>query len=124
MLFNSLSFLVFLPIVVGIYSFPNHRWQNHLLLATSLFFYACWDWRFVFLLLLTVVVDFFVACSIESMQKRGAPAGRRKLVLAEMPAGPEFFADMDSRFKAAPPPDVVAIGARAKGGFAPAAVYA
>ena len=82
MLFNSLEFLVFLPIVIAVYWLLNHRWQNYFLLAASLFFYACWDWRFVFLLLLTVVVDFLVARSLESMQQRGAPTARRKLVLA------------------------------------------
>jgi alginate O-acetyltransferase complex protein AlgI len=81
-LFNSLGFLVFLPIVIAVYWLLNHRWQNYFLLAASLFFYACWDWRFVFLLLLTVVVDFLVARSLESMQQRGAPTARRKLVLA------------------------------------------
>jgi alginate O-acetyltransferase complex protein AlgI len=81
-LFNSLGFLIFLPLVLCGYYLLNHRWQNYLLLAASLFFYACWNWRFVFLLLLTVVVDFYVARLLESMQQRGAPPARRKLVLA------------------------------------------
>ena len=82
MLFNSLSFLIFLPIVlIGYYSLA-HRGQNYLLLAASLFFYACWDWRFLSLLFITMVVDYFVADYLERLQLEGAPERKRKWVLA------------------------------------------
>ena len=54
MLFNSVSFAVFLPVVFFLYWFvanKNLKTQNILLLTASYFFYACWDWRFLFLLM-------------------------------------------------------------------------
>ena len=52
MLFNSSEFLVFLPIVFGIYWMlrRNVKWQNAILLLASYVFYAWWDWRFLGLL--------------------------------------------------------------------------
>ena len=62
MLFNSLSFLLFLPIVFTVYWWVNKKrlqLQNGLLLVASYFFYACWDWRFLFLLLFSTALDYF-----------------------------------------------------------------
>jgi len=60
MVFNSLQFAVFFPIVLVLYWQLRRRGQNILLLAASWFFYALWDWRFLGLMLLTTVVDFYV----------------------------------------------------------------
>jgi len=46
LLFNSVEFLVFLPIVLIVYQL-SHRGQNAFLVFASCFFYASWDWRFV-----------------------------------------------------------------------------
>lgn len=62
MLFNSLSYLLFLPLVFTIYWMVNKRGlqlQNSLLLLASYFFYACWDWRFLFLLVFSTALDYF-----------------------------------------------------------------
>lgn len=62
MLFNSLNFAIFLPIVFILYWFvtnKNLRLQNILLLASSYFFYACWDWRFLFLLIFSTLLDYY-----------------------------------------------------------------
>ncbi len=62
MLFNSLSFAIFLPIVFILYWFissKNLQHQNALLLIASYFFYACWDYRFLFLLIFSTFLDFF-----------------------------------------------------------------
>lgn len=62
MLFNSISFAIFLPIVFIIYWFianKNLKLQNILLLASSYFFYACWDWRFLFLLIFSTLLDYY-----------------------------------------------------------------
>ena len=62
MLFNSLNFAVFLPIVFFLYWFStkgNLKLQNILLLISSYFFYACWDWRFLFLLIFSTLLDYF-----------------------------------------------------------------
>src|SRR5256885_17075655 len=82
MLFNSLQFVVFLPIVLIIYWLFDHRQQNLFLLAASLFFYASWNWRFVFLLLVTVIVDYYVAAYLHRLAQEGALARKRKLVLS------------------------------------------
>lgn len=62
MLFNSLNFAVFLPIVFLLYWFAtkgNLKIQNILLLVSSYFFYACWEWRFLFLLIFSTLLDYF-----------------------------------------------------------------
>ena len=67
MLFNSLNFAIFLPIVFILYWFVakrNLRFQNLLLLVSSYFFYACWDWRFMFLLIFSTVLDYFTGIKI------------------------------------------------------------
>ena len=68
MLFNSFSFLLFLPIVFTLYWWVNKRGlrlQNLLLLVASYFFYACWDWRFLFLLLFSTALDYFTGIKME-----------------------------------------------------------
>ena len=50
MTFNSIEFLIFLPIVLAVYHMATHRIQNRLLLAASYFFYGWWDVRFLFLI--------------------------------------------------------------------------
>jgi alginate O-acetyltransferase complex protein AlgI len=62
MLFNSFSFLIFLQIVFFLYWFAtkkNSKNQNILLLISSYYFYACWDWRFLFLLIFSTVLDYY-----------------------------------------------------------------
>jgi alginate O-acetyltransferase complex protein AlgI len=62
LLFNSLNFALFLPVVFLLYWFVTQRnlgIQNILLLAASYFFYACWDYRFVFLLAFSTLLDYF-----------------------------------------------------------------
>lgn len=84
MLFNSLHFALFLPIVLALYYLlrQRHEAQNRLLMVASLYFYASWDWRFLGLLFLTMIVDFNVAAWLERMHEAGAPQARRKRVLA------------------------------------------
>ena len=66
MLFNSVEFLVFFLVVFGLYRmFQGHyRVQNLLLLASSYFFYGWWDIRFLFLIVITTVVDYNTALII------------------------------------------------------------
>lgn len=61
MLFNSLSFAFFLPVVYILYwfVFRKLKQQNILLLVASYFFYSCWDWRFLFLLMFSTLLDFY-----------------------------------------------------------------
>lgn len=69
MLFNSINFAIFFPIVFFVYWFvlkKNHNWQNIFLMTASYFFYACWDWRFMFLLAFSTLLDFFCGLKIFS----------------------------------------------------------
>lgn len=62
MLFNSLNFALFLPIVFVAYWFftkGNLQFKNIILLVSSYFFYACWDYRFLFLLIFSTFLDYF-----------------------------------------------------------------
>jgi alginate O-acetyltransferase complex protein AlgI len=68
MLFNSFPFAVFAPTVFLLYWFvfdKSLKAQNILLLAVSYFFYSCWDWRFVFLLLFSTGLDYFSGLQLE-----------------------------------------------------------
>lgn len=67
MLFNSIEFLIFLPIVFILYwliGTKNLKGQNLLLLVSSYFFYGWWDWRFLFLLAFSSLVDYFVGIGL------------------------------------------------------------
>ncbi|HTF21726.1 MAG TPA: MBOAT family O-acyltransferase [Chryseolinea sp.] len=71
MLFNSLGYAIFLPLIFILYwSIPSKLWrqQNLLLLLASYFFYGCWDWRFVFLLGFSTVLDYYTGLRIQSEQ--------------------------------------------------------
>lgn len=73
MLFNSLNFALFLPIVFVLYWFvtkSNLRFQNILLLVSSYFFYACWDWRFLFLLLFSTLLDYFTGLKMSGAKNQ------------------------------------------------------
>jgi alginate O-acetyltransferase complex protein AlgI len=63
MLFNSIDFAIFLPIVFILYWFAtnnNLKLQNFLIVAASYLFYGWWDWRFLSLILFSTVVDYTV----------------------------------------------------------------
>jgi D-alanyl-lipoteichoic acid acyltransferase DltB (MBOAT superfamily) len=73
MLFNSLNFAIFLPIVFILYWFVTNktlRFQNILLLVSSYFFYACWDWRFLFLLLFSTFLDYYTGIKMHETQSK------------------------------------------------------
>ena len=69
MFFNSINYSLFLPIVFILYwlfSNKNVKYQNLILLASSYFFYSCWDWRFLILLLFSTSLDFFTGIKISN----------------------------------------------------------
>lgn len=78
MLFNSLDFFIFLPVVFVLYWFvfyKKNQVQNLFILIASYIFYGLWDWRFLFLILASTVVDFFIGQTIhanDSTSKRKA----------------------------------------------------
>ncbi len=67
MLFNSLDFAIFLPLVFILYWFLTNRnlkAQNLLLVLASYFFYGWWDWRFLSLILFSTLVDYSVGIAL------------------------------------------------------------
>jgi alginate O-acetyltransferase complex protein AlgI len=63
MLFNSIDFAIFLPIVFILYwFFTNHnlKLQNLLIVLASYLFYGWWDWRFLSLILFSTLVDYTI----------------------------------------------------------------
>jgi len=70
-LFNSIIFAIFLPIVFLLYwfaTFKSVKLQNWVVVIASFFFYGWWDWRFLSLLLISTCVDFF--CRYRLIKKR------------------------------------------------------
>nr|WP_321229333.1 MBOAT family O-acyltransferase [uncultured Psychroserpens sp.] len=66
MLFNSLDFAIFFPIIFVLYWLvaKNLTLRNILILVASYVFYGWWDWRFLFLIAISTLVDFFVGKQI------------------------------------------------------------
>jgi len=63
MLFNSIEFAIFLPVVFLLYWFVaqrNLKIQNLFLVVASYFFYGWWDWRFLGLIAFSSLVDYTV----------------------------------------------------------------
>ena len=80
MLFNSIDFAIFLPIVFALYWFvfkKNLRLQNILLLVASYIFYGWWDWRFLGLILFSTIIDYFVGIGLGREEREQ----QRKLLL-------------------------------------------
>jgi D-alanyl-lipoteichoic acid acyltransferase DltB (MBOAT superfamily) len=74
-LFNSLAFLAFLPIVFCLYWFvfnKSLRWQNGLLLVAGYFFYGWWSWKFMGLLALSTLLDYVYGFAVASANRRKA----------------------------------------------------
>lgn len=72
MLFNSIEFLIFLPIVFLLYwfVFKNRRWQNLLVVVASYVFYGWWDWRFLLLIVFTSLCSFASGLLLEKYEGR------------------------------------------------------
>jgi len=80
LLFNSIEFGIFLPIVFALYWFvtnKNLKSQNILLLISSYIFYGWWDWRFLSLIIFSSFVDYYVGVSLSKTDDKK----KRKLLL-------------------------------------------
>ena len=72
MLFNSIEFLIFLPIVFLLYwfVFKPIKWQNMMILIASYIFYGWWDWRFLLLIALTSFCSYGSGLLLEQYESR------------------------------------------------------
>jgi D-alanyl-lipoteichoic acid acyltransferase DltB (MBOAT superfamily) len=80
MLFNSIDFAFFLPLVFVFYwalGKAGVKVQNAFIVLASYYFYGSWDWRFLFLIIFSTLVDF----SIGILLSRENNKTKRKLLL-------------------------------------------
>lgn len=80
MLFNSIDFAIFLPIVFMLYWFVadrNLKLQNFLIVAASYLFYGWWDWRFLSLIIFSTIVDYIVG---RKLRNEDNPTSRKLLL--------------------------------------------
>ena len=71
-LFNSIEFAIFLPIVFLLYWFvfnKNLKLQNLFVVVVSYIFYGWWDWRFQFLIAFTSACSFAAGLLIEEFKE-------------------------------------------------------
>ncbi|EMF84397.1 hypothetical protein LEP1GSC188_3233 [Leptospira weilii serovar Topaz str. LT2116] len=66
MLFNSLHFLFFFPVVLVINHLLKGKIQRIFLLGASFYFYMSWRKEFIILLLYSIVIDYFVSLKIQT----------------------------------------------------------
>ena len=84
MLFNSIEFAIFVPIVFILYWFVtshNLKLQNVLLIVASYFYYAWWDWRFLSLLIFNSFVGYTVGIALS---KQDDPKKRKWLLFTNI----------------------------------------
>jgi alginate O-acetyltransferase complex protein AlgI len=80
MLFNSIDFAIFLPIVFLLYWFvanKNLKLQNFLIVVASYLFYGWWDWRFLSLILFSTLIDYSVGIRLSKEDN----ISKRKILL-------------------------------------------
>lgn len=70
MLFNSIAFLVFFPVVVLIYFLLPYKYRWFLLLIASYYFYMCWKVEYIILIFISTVVDYFVAIKMDACPEK------------------------------------------------------
>jgi len=83
-LFNSLDFAIFLPLVFFLYWFvfcSDVKKQNITILISSYVFYGWWDYRFLILIFFSSIVDYFLGIRLE---KEKTHSKRKKLLLASV----------------------------------------
>src|ERR1017187_10116798 len=76
MLFNSIEFLLFFPVVTIIYFLLPHKWRWLHLLAASCIFYMAFIPVYIFILFFTIIIDYLAGILIENAEGR-----KRKLFL-------------------------------------------
>ena len=73
MLFNSIDFAIFLPIVFLLNWFMMNKdlkLQNLLIIVTSYIFYGWWDWRFLSLIIFSTIVDYTIGRKLSNEENQ------------------------------------------------------
>ena len=85
MLFNSIEFLIYLPIVFVLYWYVfqrNLRLQNLFVVIVSYVFYGWWDWRFLFLIAFTTYCSYLSGLWIDRSRAKGKGKKQIKAIAA------------------------------------------
>ena len=69
MLFNTLEFLIFFVVLIGLFVSSPARLRPHLLLVASYFFYMCWNVKYIVLILFTTLFIYLAALFIEKYKE-------------------------------------------------------
>src|SRR3954451_12309607 len=80
MLFNSIDFLVFFPVITTLYFVVAHRYRWFLLLAASCYFYMSFIPVYILVLAATIIIDYFAGIVIEN----AAPRLRKATLIASV----------------------------------------
>ncbi|PID95182.1 MAG: membrane-bound O-acyltransferase family protein [Bacteroidetes bacterium] len=72
MLFNTIEFVIFLPVVIIAYFLIPHKFRWILLLAASYFFYMSWKVEYIFLIITSTLIDYFSGIFMERQKERRA----------------------------------------------------
>lgn len=70
MLFNSLHFILFFPLVVGLYFLIPQKYRWILLLIASYYFYMCWKVEYIVLIIFSTIIDYGVAIKMVSFKEK------------------------------------------------------
>ncbi len=89
MLFNSLQFAIFFPVVTGLYFLLPHKHRWWLLLGASAYFYMAFVPAYILILGATIVVDYFAGILIEGAE---SPQRKRAYLTASLVANIGFLA--------------------------------
>jgi D-alanyl-lipoteichoic acid acyltransferase DltB (MBOAT superfamily) len=81
MLFNSIQFLIFFPVIATIYFLLPHRYRWLLLLVGSYYFYMSWKPEYIILILASTLIDYSVGLKLGSESR---PAIRRRWLLLSL----------------------------------------
>ncbi|MFH2036260.1 MAG: MBOAT family O-acyltransferase [Candidatus Zixiibacteriota bacterium] len=81
MLFNSLQYLIFFPLVVAIYFSIPHKYRWAMLLAASYYFYMCWKAEYIILIIVSTLIDYFAGIQ---MGKKSNKKSRKLYLLLSL----------------------------------------
>jgi len=70
MLFNTLSFVYFLPIVILLYYVLPHKFRWILLLLASYVFYMAWRVEYIFLIIFSTLIDYYCSLKMETKETK------------------------------------------------------
>ena len=79
MLFTSLEYIIFLPLIVILYYIIPVKFKWFLLLVASYYFYAAWDPRYIFLIIFSTLVAYF---SSYMMSRKEDKKSRKPFLIA------------------------------------------